>query len=108
MTRYRGPRLVERFVDVNPDEYPGFTFSGAMAPVQATRIARFIERFAKHPKPWAVLVHCARGVSRSGAVAEWVFERYRPMPGDEYERLHPHILPNPYVMRLLREAAEPP
>lgn len=98
------PCLVERFADVNPDQYGVMEFERQMTPEQAARIASFVARFAEHPQSWALMVHCRAGVSRSAAVAAWACERFGVMSNNEFDRLHPIIAPNGYVLRLLREA----
>ncbi len=102
--RSRGPVLVEAFADVNPGKYAGVTFENPMTEAHAARIAAFVERFSAHPETWALMVHCHAGVSRSGAVAQWVYERHATMDRALFDRLHRQCMPNSHVVRLLREA----
>jgi predicted protein tyrosine phosphatase len=104
VTNYRGPHLVEAFADVNNAEYPGIAFENPMRPEQAARIAAFVDGIAQRPDAWALLVHCAAGVSRSAAVAQWTLERHATMDRGAFASLHRHCSPNSYVLRLLREA----
>ena len=94
VTRYRGPHIVEAFADVNPGKYAGIEFENPMRPDQAERIVAFVERIAKHPEAWALMVHCEAGVSRSGAIAQWVHERHADMERSLFDRLHRHCLPS--------------
>lgn len=92
------PHLVLRFIDA-PDD----TYTEAIQPEHAQNIVEFVRRLEKSRDPWALLVHCHAGVSRSGAVAEWVEEKYAPLPRVMFDELHSHCLPNQYVLRLLNE-----
>ena len=51
-----------------------------------------------------VLVHCSAGISRSGAVGTFIND-FLKKDYFVFKREHPNILPNPYVLRLLKEAA---
>ena len=78
----------------------------AMIPEQAEAIAEFVCR----PDPRPIMVHCAAGISRSGAVGSvlnWYFNRYLENNPREYRRFelaHPDIIPNAHVRRLLLKA----
>lgn len=103
-SRFRGPWITEAFADVNPGAYAGMVFENPMTEAHATRIAAFVERIAQKPEPWALMVHCHAGISRSGAVVQWVHERHATMDRALFDRLHRQCLPNSHVLRLLREA----
>jgi predicted protein tyrosine phosphatase len=67
----------------------------------AQQIMRFVDD-GKLP----LLVHCTAGISRSGAVGEvlnWYFNRFEADDSDyrKFEIMHPDIVPNPHVRRLL-------
>lgn len=100
----RAPHLLLAFADVNPDKYPGMSFENCMTAQHAGKIVALVQRLAQHPDPWAILVHCHAGVSRSGAVAEWVKRRHASMDNGRFQSLHRHCAPNSYVTRLLNEA----
>ena len=88
--------LVLYFDDV--DEGPN-----AMTPAQARAIADVA--CSGDPRP--IIVHCAAGISRSGAVGEvlnWYFNRYLeddPAAYRRFELAHPDLIPNAHVRRLL-------
>jgi hypothetical protein len=95
VSAWLGPRLIESFGD---DE--------SMTPEQGAILAFFIARIAAYPEPWALLVHCDAGISRSAAVATWAYERYARahMAPELFEREHRHCFPNQHVMRMLSAA----
>jgi predicted protein tyrosine phosphatase len=72
----------------------------------AERILRFVDDAAL-----PVLVHCTEGVSRAGAVASVLNEYYNRVVADhddDYRSFFLHnrrISPNPYVLRVMKEAA---
>ncbi len=49
-----------------------------------------------------MIVHCAAGVSRSGAVGLFVRD-YFSLDYSEFKRQNPHIVPNLWVSKVLRE-----
>lgn len=54
------------------------------------------------------IVHCAAGISRSGAIGTFIFDLYgkRSMTYEEFRRKNPQISPNQRVLRLLRNEAD--
>jgi predicted protein tyrosine phosphatase len=48
------------------------------------------------------IVHCLAGVSRSGAVGQFIQE-YLGLDYDEFVKHNPNILPNRYILNLLRD-----
>ena len=77
-------------------------FSNAMTPEQAKQIVDFIRIEDDRP----IIVHCTAGISRSGAVGEvlnWYLNRFEADDSDsrKFEIMHPDIVPNSHVRRLL-------
>ena len=77
-------------------------FPHAMTPEQAKQIVDFISIEDNRP----IIVHCTAGISRSGAVGEvlnWYFNRFEANDLDyrKFEIMHPDIVPNAHVRRLL-------
>ena len=77
-------------------------FPNAMTPEQAKQIVDFIRIEDDRP----IIVHCTAGISRSGAVGEvlnWYFNRFEANDLDyrKFEIMHPDIVPNAHVRRLL-------
>jgi predicted protein tyrosine phosphatase len=72
----------------------------AFTSVQARELLEFIER---HKDKESCIVHCAAGISRSGAVGTFVNNFYG---GDWFElkKQNPYIHPNGLVLRLLKDA----
>ena len=77
-------------------------FPNAMTPKQAKQIVEFVRIEDDRP----IIVHCTAGISRSGAVGEvlnWYFNRFEADDSDyrKFEIMHPDIVPNSHVRRLL-------
>ena len=77
-------------------------FPNAMTPEQAKQIVDFVRIEDDRP----IIVHCTAGISRSGAVGEvlnWYFNRFEADDSDyrKFEIMHPDIVPNSHVRRLL-------
>ncbi len=77
-------------------------FPNAMTPEQAKQIVEFARMEDNRP----IIVHCTAGISRSGAVGEvlnWYFNRFEADDSDcrKFENMHPDIVPNAHVRRLL-------
>ena len=77
-------------------------FPNAMTPKQAREIVNFVRIEDNRP----IIVHCTAGISRSGAVGEvlnWYFNRFEANDLDyrKFEIMHPDIVPNAHVRRLL-------
>lgn len=73
----------------------------AMTMDQARELVNFIHR-NKDRK--CVLIHCEKGVSRSGAVATFIHRHFKTDP-KMFKEHNPIIDPNRYVLRLLENAA---
>lgn len=92
--------LILHFDDVSEDlMHPEHGLIKAMDEGQAERVIKFLEANKGAKK---LLVHCAAGVSRSGAVAQFVNDYYG---GDKeyFKRNNKYILPNPHVFALLKK-----
>lgn len=68
----------------------------------ARKIVHTVRRVQRMPEPFALLVHCFAGISRSTAVVQWVRERYgvtlpEGLPRGSWQ-------PNGTLARLLRAA----
>lgn len=98
--------LVQRFDDVDKDYYKdldGKKLSAkAFTEDQAREMAAFILKNA-HRK--SCIVHCAAGISRSGAVGTFINDFVK---GDwfVFKKTNPHIHPNVHVLSQLRKAME--
>lgn len=68
---------------------------------QAIIIINFVKL---HQDKRSFLVHCAAGVSRSGAVAQFIME-YFGGTHEEYKRLNPYTVPNQRILNILRKLA---
>jgi hypothetical protein len=62
----------------------------------AAVIVDFIRELDDRP----LVVHCAAGVSRSGAIAEFA-RRYRSYDLTTFAKLNPNIKPNPHILHML-------
>lgn len=96
------------FDDVEESEVLKYTHKGnhvmtainAISYEQAKDIVQFVER-NKDAK--ICMVHCAAGVSRSGAVGTFINDIYG-IPYEDFRVDNPHILPNARVIAELRRA----
>ena len=84
-------------VDPERDPRPSYVF---MSAEQARQIVDHVLKFHEHPAPWAFLVNCMAGVSRSGAVGTFV-QRLASIPEADFITTNPALHPNKYVLKLL-------
>jgi len=84
-------------VDPERDPRPSYVF---MSAEQARQIVDHVLKFHEHPAPWAFLVNCMAGVSRSGAVATFV-QRVAGIPAEQFLTQNTGLHPNGYVLKLL-------
>lgn len=92
--------LVIHFDDIEEDiDDAKWGLIKAFTKEQAEEIISFLE---KQEDKISCILHCAAGISRSGAVGTFVNDYYR---GDnsEFKRNNPHIHPNGLVLRLLNQ-----
>lgn len=69
-----------------------------MSDIQAKEMAEFILK----NRDKNFLVHCHAGISRSGAVAQFICE-LKDIPLETFHTMNPYVHPNPTVLRKLRE-----
>ena len=80
----------------------------AMTPEQAKQIVDFVSSEDKR----SIFVHCAAGISRSGAVGEvlnWYFNRFLEDNQGDYrwfQIMHRDLVPNGHVQKLLLNALQ--
>ena len=72
----------------------------------ARRIIEFTDRLHTQQDPVFIIVHCAAGVSRSAAVAEFIVGHYN-LDYQAYAEKHRHTRPNHHVLQTLRASAAP-
>ena len=68
---------------------------------QACEIIDFVKANA-NCEDKTMLIHCAAGISRSGAVATFIMEKYQ-LDQELFKRLNPQVQPNSMVLRMLRK-----
>lgn len=88
------------FDDVVPGEENTGSSTRAMSAEQAQELVRFIKN---NEDKDTCIVHCAAGVSRSGAVGTFINDLF----GEDFftfKKRNPQVRPNNHVLRLLREA----
>lgn len=94
--------MVLFFDDVEKDiiESNGSCVARAFTSEQAEQLLRFIKNNSDKE---SCIIHCAAGISRSGAVGTFVNDYFH---GDfhKFQKQNPHILPNGLVLRLLKTA----
>lgn len=91
------------FDDITEDKmYKGHLFK-AMSEEQADKCIEFIE----NNKNKNFEIHCTAGISRSGAVSQFIFEFYnqdKVYSEADFEYFNRHIRPNNHVLTLLKRA----
>ena len=73
---------------------------GVFNAYKAKKLYKFIK--ANKDKNLAV-IHCAGGISRSGAVGTFIFDMYGEGTYEEFKRKNPRIQPNQCILKLLNE-----
>ena len=93
--------IVLFFDDVETDIQTKHGIAKAFTNIQAKQLLQFIDR---NKDKESCIVHCAAGISRSGAVGTFVNDYFK---GDwfEFKKTNPYIHPNGLVFRLLKKAA---
>lgn len=91
------------FDDITEDRmYKGHLFK-AMSEEQADKCIEFIENnMGKNFD-----IHCTAGISRSGAICQFIFDFYNKdnvYPKSDFEYFNRHIRPNNHVLTLLKRA----
>lgn len=71
----------------------------------AEDIVDFIKRIHAEEEDSVLIVHCHAGISRSGAVGTFACDFCR-LDYQKFCRLNPYIMPNSYVLRLLKIKAD--
>lgn len=65
------------------------------------KIVHFIN---KHRDKENFYIHCSAGISRSGAIAAFLFDKFRDLVDkEEFLRVNPNIQPNLYVLNKLKQ-----
>lgn len=97
--------MIIRIPDVTEPEDKdgvGTSFQDEFLKDDVIRIADFVQTLVNDSLPWALLVHCTAGISRSAAIATWVQEKYKVLPEDRFSSLHARTRPNKTLLRYLR------
>ncbi len=71
----------------------------------AALIVAFVRALHDADAEYRLHVHCAAGVSRSGAVAEWTQRHASFMDRADFETISPQVRPNNLLMKLLDDAS---
>lgn len=76
-----------------------------VVPMSVEQGKQILEFVKKHRDATNFIVHCAAGISRSGAVAKFITEYFG---GDDrgYVFLNPHTQPNSRILKILRELSQ--
>lgn len=77
--------------------------TGLFTEHKAKKLYEFIKR--NKDKSMAI-VHCAAGISRSGAIGTFIHDLYGTMTWEDFKRKNPRIQPNGHVLKLLRAELE--
>lgn len=89
--------------DVEDDFYDQFGGIKIEKPSD-TELQEIVDFVEKHKDKKAFIIHCAAGISRSGAVATYIKERFiDEVDKEEFLRTNRQINPNLYILNRLRE-----
>lgn len=97
------------FSDVDKPERIGLNVFSPISFEQARELVGFIQDNIREKS--TLLIHCAAGISRSGAVATFAYDLLKQhdpnrIPYEKFKRDNPQILPNRTVLAELRKAYE--
>lgn len=97
------------FWDLVPDNFSQalraqFPKSTIFSEQQAHAVVNFLKMIHSDIRDCILIPHCAAGISRSGAVGQFATDLFNLDQGI-FEKNNPHIMPNSWVMRLLRKAS---
>ena len=84
------------FADVEPSD--GFDTDMLFREEHAFKIIEFVNRHKHNANH--VIVHCMAGISRSGAVGQWIVD-YLKLNKDHFKIANPWICPNAHVYMIL-------
>lgn len=102
---FEHPHLLNlSFCDVGPEElphelrerYPSLSTQDAVA------VRAFVTESQRHATARHLLIHCAAGVSRSGAIAQFAMELLN-LDEEQFKRDNAFISPHPELLQMLRE-----
>ena len=71
----------------------------------ARKIIKFIDQCQSDDEGRALIVHCTAGISRSAAVGTFVID-YCQLSYQKFKKDNPSILPNQYVLKVLKDVAD--
>lgn len=91
--------LTQRFYDLEYD----IGANKAMSEEQAQELYDFI---IKNKEKYSCIVHCSAGVSRSGAIGEFINDLFG-LPYERFKRINPRISPNIHIKTLLNNLHNP-
>jgi len=98
-----------RFDDVTKEQYDYKIRNGHKLNLftypQAQSIIHFIDLISNNPNIKTLVVHCAAGISRSGAVGLFAC-KYLKLNAITFMRINPNIHPNEYVLYVLEKASK--
>lgn len=89
-----------RFDDCSPEMQGGCTLFSS---IQAKKIISFLNKI-KSGKDGVLIVHCAAGISRSGAVGEFANDFFQ-LEYSNFKKENPQVNPNAHVKSVLRKEA---
>lgn len=73
---------------------------GSYKPMSEEQGKEIVEFILKNKDRKRCIVHCSAGVSRSGAIGEFINDLYGE-PYQDFKRTNPNIVPNLYIKKLL-------
>lgn len=94
------------FCDIAPEDVPEDQRQRypSMSPDDAVAVVNALKRWHQMELRGNLIVHCHAGISRSGAVGTFANELLG-LNSEQFQKAHPWIDPQPYVLNLLRVTA---
>lgn len=69
-----------------------------------TELKKIVDFVNKHKDKIGFIIHCSAGVSRSGAVATFIYDKFlSEIDKDKFRYENKHIMPNIYILNRLKE-----
>lgn len=69
-----------------------------------TELQKIVDFINKHKDKYVFIIHCSAGISRSGAVARFIYEKYHDeVDKNEFDKMNKNIQPNLFILNKLKQ-----
>ncbi len=94
--------LQVRMWDIEEDEFCDGVLKSEKP--HESKLQEIVDFINKHKDKSLFIVHCSAGISRSGAVARFIYEKFREeIDKERFLRDNKNIMPNIYILNKLKE-----